>query len=236
MTDRIRALTLDLDNTLWDVKPVIARAERALTDWLGARYPRVAKRYTRELVAPLRERVIAAHPERDHDLTFLRKAVMRELAREAGEPETLVEEAFAVFERYRNEVDLYADALPALERLKRRYRIVAVTNGNADLRRIGIDHLFDEAIHAVTAGAAKPDPTIFEAAIAAARAEPSEILHVGDDPEADVAGARRAGLHAAWVNREAGRWPGHMPPPAIEVAHLGELDRLLAARAAAAAR
>ncbi|SEL50476.1 putative hydrolase of the HAD superfamily [Stigmatella aurantiaca] len=65
-------------------------------------------------------------------------------------------------------------------------------------------------------GAEKPDPRIFQAALARVDRAPGEVLHVGDDPERDIAGAARLGLATCWVSH--GReWPRELPPPTFTV-------------------
>lgn len=213
MLDNIRALTIDLDDTLWEIGPVIRRAEQKLGEWLRERYPLIPERYAPGDMLALREEIVTAHPERAHDFRFLRRAVMREMAKRVGYAESLAEEAFDVFDRHRNEVEFYADVLPSLESLRRRYRLVAVTNGNANLERIGVAHLFHGIVTAVSAGAPKPDRRIFDRAMEYAESEPAEVLHVGDHPDHDIEGARRAGMLTVWVNRRGEAWPEELDPP-----------------------
>ncbi len=223
----IRVITLDLDDTLWDVLPVIIRAEAAVNAWLEERYPRIPALWPREKVAELRGRIVEQHEDRAHDFTFLRKRVVSEMAVHAGYDPAISEDAFAVFDEHRNTLDLFPDALPALERLAAEFTLVAVTNGNANLVKIGIDYLFDGFVSARTAGAAKPDPRIFSAAIEAGGASASKTLHVGDHPEHDVAGARRAGMRSAWVNRKREAWPEQHEAADLEVTDLAVLADFL---------
>lgn len=227
MFREIRALTIDLDDTLWAVGPVIHRAERKLAAWLAEHYPRIAERYGGEEMMALRRRIVEENPGRAHDFRFLRRTVMREMAREAAYEEAMADDAFDVFDRHRNEVEFFADVLPALERLRARYRLVAVTNGNADLGRIGVGHLFHGVVTAVSAGAPKPDPVIFERAVEHAGTVPSRVVHVGDHPDHDVEGARRAGMRTVWVNRRDETWPETLEPPHAEVRDFDGLLKLL---------
>jgi len=80
--------------------------------------------------------------------------------------------------------------------------VVGLTNGNADLRRVGIAAHFRGCVTAREFGAGKPEPAIFHAACRALGAVPAQVLHIGDDPLLDVGGALRAGLQAAWVRRD----------------------------------
>jgi len=225
---RIRAISLDLDDTLWDVAPVIRRAEAALWAWLAEHYPRVPERYTPAAAADIRQAVLGEFPDRGHDLSFLRKAVLGRMAVAAGYAEDLADRAFEVFDRERNRVELYPDVVPALRRLSGRYTLIALTNGNASLERIGIRELFADVVTAVDAGAAKPARPMFDAAVGRAGVGPDEMLHVGDHPEFDIVGAAEAGLRTAWMNRHAQDWPGHLPGPDVVVRDVNELAQLLA--------
>ncbi len=162
-----------------------------------------------------------------HDLTFVRRTLLMEMATAAGYTNFRVEDAFAVFEAARNEVEVFPEVRPALLALRERYTLIAVTNGNASLEKIGIDDLFDDHVNAAMAGAAKPDRAIFDAAVEAGGARSDETLHVGDHPLYDVHGAREAGLRTVWVNRNGAAWPDEYAVPDIEVRHVGELRERL---------
>ncbi len=218
-----RILSFDLDDTLWPIAPVIAQAERELYDWLQDRYPGAARGHSVESMRALRAGVAERFPQHGHDLTFLRRQALAEQFLASGHPEALADHALEVFFEARNRVEFYPDVRPALQRLRDRYRLFALSNGNADLERCGIAELFDGHITARAAGAAKPDARIFARLLAEAGAAAHEVLHVGDDPLADVVGAQRAGLHSVWLNREARAWPAQYAPPPRIVTTLAEL-------------
>ncbi|MEO0975336.1 MAG: HAD family hydrolase, partial [Pseudomonadota bacterium] len=146
------------------------------------------------------------------------------------------DEAYEVFYAARNEVELYEDARPALDRLATRFRLVALTNGNADVEQIGLGHYFDIVITASAVGASKPDRVMFERAATACGVAPREVVHVGDHPLADVEGALGAGMGAVWLNRCGSPWPEELSPVLRaegdahhEIRTLAELEALLAA-------
>jgi len=224
---RIRAITLDLDDTLWAIGPVIKRAEAKLWEWLTEHHPRITSDFSADELRQVREAVIEEHKDKSHDFRFLRKRVLETIAVRSGYTPELVEPAFAVFDRARNEVDFYPDVMPALETLANDFILVAVTNGNADLETIGIRHLFHAVVAAADAGVAKPARPIFEQAIARTGCRPTEILHVGDHPEIDVNGAYEAGLRTAWINRDEQGWPEDLPRPDAIVTTITELLKLL---------
>lgn len=208
---RLRALTLDLDDTLWPIWPTIARAETTLQGWLEARAPRTAAAHDLAAMRRLRAQVAIDSPDLSHDLSALRRESIRRALAAAGDDEALAHEAFEVFFAERQRVDCYHDVMPALERLAGRYTLMALTNGNADLERVGLAAWFRGGfIGAREFGVAKPDPRIFLAACERLGCAPGEVLHVGDDPLLDVAGAQSAGLHAGWIERV----PAQQPAPA----------------------
>ncbi|HRD50347.1 MAG: HAD-IA family hydrolase [Candidatus Competibacter sp.] len=223
----IKAITFDLDDTLWDIWPVVVRAERLLHDWLAERYPRIADRFTPLELRDLAVDVIAARPEIAHDRTRLRKEALRLAARWSGYAEFDVEGAFAVFFAARNAVELFEDVRPTLERLARRYPLASLSNGNADVRLIGLDDVFAFSLNAIDVGSAKPEPLMFEAARRRLGMRPAEIVHVGDDPDHDVRGGREAGFRTVWVNRIHREWPGGARADA-EIGNLAELEEVLA--------
>ena len=102
----IRTITLDLDDTLWAIRPVIQRAEERLQAWLGEHYPRITERFTPEAIGELRARIVERYADRVHDLTFLRRKVLTTMATEAGYREFAVNEAFDVFDAVRNDVEI----------------------------------------------------------------------------------------------------------------------------------
>ncbi len=217
-------LSLDLDDTLWPVAPVIAQAERTLYAWLQQRYPAAVGEHSIETMRALRASVADRFPAHSHDLSFLRHRALVEQFLATGHPESLADEALEVFFTARNRVELYPDVKPALLRLGKRYRLFALSNGNADLERCGLADYFDGHVTARAAGAAKPDARIFARLLDEAGVAAAEVLHVGDDPLADVVGAASAGMQSVWLNRDGRVWPASLPQPARSVTTLTELD------------
>jgi len=217
MAFAVRAITLDLDDTVWPFAPIGARIERVLDDWMRRHSPATAEMFTVERMRALRERIAARHPELGHDMSALRRLTLEAALRESGGDVALADAAYEAFFAERNRVEFYPDAAGALERISARLPVAALSNGNADLARIGLDHLFTARISACSFGSAKPDPAIFLAACEQLGVPPAEVLHVGDHPDADVAGAARAGLRSCWINRAdaAGRY-AHWPHAGVE--------------------
>lgn len=219
----VKAITLDLDDTLWPVWPVIERAEKALEHWLTQRAPAAAAMFadpkTRHAI---REQVSHAHPELQYNLSALRREAIRQALLRCDEDPSLAEPAFDIFFAERNRVNLFDDALEGLEFLASRFPLVAVSNGNADLERIGLGRFFRCSISAQQLGVGKPDPRIFRAAALSVGVDMVDVLHVGDDGALDVLGALGCGMQTVWVNRADHVWP-HVAVPHETVTTLTEL-------------
>ena len=228
----ILAITLDLDDTLWPITPIVLRAETRLDAWLRTHCPAVADAYPIPAMRALRERISAEHPHLAHDFTAQRRLSLRAALEPHGYDDAMLDAAFEAYYAARNEVDLYPDVRDALTRLAARLPIVSLSNGNADLERIGLRPLFAATVTARDFGAGKPAPEIFRHACERAGVAPANVLHVGDDPELDVIGARNAGLRTAWVNRGGAAW-SHDGAPDVTVADLVELADWLDLRRAA---
>ncbi|HSR72468.1 MAG TPA: HAD-IA family hydrolase [Kiloniellales bacterium] len=222
-----KAIAFDLDDTLWSCDDVIERAERALYAWLGEHYPAITDEFGLEDMRSVRHEAMAREPALAADLSALRRHTLRWHARRAAYDEALAERALDVFLAERNRVQLYEDVLPVLEHLSARTPLVALTNGNADLGRIGLDHLFAVRLSAADVGAAKPHPAMFHAACERLALRPGDLVHVGDDPHRDVHAARRFGARTVWVNRVAADWPDGVPRAHHEIVTLEPLPQLV---------
>jgi len=223
----VRAIAFDLDNTLWDVEPVLRRAEARVFAWLETHCPRITARLSLEDMRRAREELARREPHNAHDFTYLRTAALARHAREHGYDEAVAAHAFEVFLAARCEVELFADVLPGLTSLKSRYALATLSNGNADLGRIGLEHLFAVSLNARQLGAAKPSRQCFERLAAELALPPGELLYVGDDAHLDVLAARAAGLKSAWMNRGGAPWPAQLPPPDLTVRDCLELAQRL---------
>ncbi|MBV8876132.1 MAG: HAD-IA family hydrolase [Gammaproteobacteria bacterium] len=225
MLSDVRAIAFDLDNTLWDVEPVLERAEQCLAAWLQQHCPRMAR--SRAEMRAAREQLARLEPHNAHDVSYLRVATLSAHARAHGYEEHLAEQAFEVFLAARNEVDVFPDVAPALAQLRRRYALASLSNGNADLARIGLEHIFSVSLNARQIGAAKPERRCFERLAQELRLPAAAIAYVGDDPQLDVAAARAAGLRTVWMNRRALAWPQELPPADLTVGSCAQLAATL---------
>jgi len=228
---RILAISLDLDDTLWPVDPAIRNAELRLDEWLRAEHPHVAAAWPIPAMRELRDAMSLERPDLAHDFTAQRLLTLERAFAACGIGTEHVDTAFEVYYAARNAVDCYPDALPALAALSAHVPLISISNGNADLERIGLKHHFRHCISAREIGHAKPHAEIFRVACARLGVAAEHVLHVGDDPLLDVAGARDAGLRTAWLNRGGGAW-SHGAAPDVTIKDLNELAAWVLARAA----
>jgi FMN hydrolase / 5-amino-6-(5-phospho-D-ribitylamino)uracil phosphatase len=223
----IRAVAFDLDNTLWDVDPVIQRAEARWLEWLQENCPRIPERLSVDDLRASRLALAAREPHNAHDFTYLRIASLAQHARECGYHESVSEQAFEIFITERNLLDLFPDVREGFSRLSKRYALASLSNGNADLARIGVADLFSVSLNARGVGAAKPDRRCFDRLVQDLNLQPQEVIYVGDDPLLDVEAARAAGLLTAWMNRTGQLWPATVQPADFNVIDCLELAALL---------
>jgi putative hydrolase of the HAD superfamily len=125
------------------------------------------------------------------------------------------------------------DAIAVLEELRGRgLRILVVSNFDSRVRGIiqglGLAALIDDVVLSSEAGAAKPDPAIFQVALDRAALTADRVVHVGDTVREDFRGARAAGIDVVLVG---GPELGAAAPDATVIARLAELPRQLEKRA-----
>lgn len=204
----VKLLTFDLDNTLWDVWPVIARANTAVRRWLGESYPDLHEHYHDDAVATARELMLEEEPELALQPSRFRRTLMKKVLKDSGLSEQALEavagEGFDVFFNERNTIDLFPFATELLQSLSRQYQLIAISNGNADLERIGLRHYFSGHFLAEETLQPKPAPFMFIEALKLAGVKPHEALHIGDHEEEDVDAALAVGMQAVWFNPQGG--------------------------------
>ena len=211
----IVALTFDLDDTLWPVKPTLIRAEKATRNWLKSHAPSIIDQFTLEDMLQVRMVLLEEQPDLAHQVSELRRRAMEKMALEAGysgnSASELAESAFDVFLSHRQQVDCFPGVIELLANLSENYVIGAISNGNADVFKTDLASYFNFSVSAETIGISKPDAAIFAHALEQVNAvsqqqcSASEIIHIGDDYRSDIAGGKDFGNRTIWLasgNRE----------------------------------
>ncbi len=223
-----RALLVDIDDTVVDW---IGPAHDAVVTAI-ATHPSFAERDPSAVADRFMEIVEETHAlwmAGELSVDQLRAERIRRLVRETG-TEIDLDEALVLADAYRRAylaarrpVAGAGELLAEVRRLGA--RVVAVTNNLVSeqedkLRHTNLRHLFDDLVISEAAGVNKPDPVIFEIALRAAGAAPSEAVMLGDSWENDVVGALGMGIAAAWLDR---RGLG-VPDPNVPVLALSSLE------------
>jgi putative hydrolase of the HAD superfamily len=136
-------------------------------------------------------------------------------------------------------LELFGGAREALQAVRSarsipgfRRPIGIITNGPTEVQRakftlLGLQELVDFVLISEEFGAAKPDPSIYLAAVARLGVGPDDVVFVGDTAEFDMAGAHAAGLRSVWISGGAKDWPGPGREPDHTVAHIVDVPRLV---------
>ncbi|WP_288445100.1 5-amino-6-(5-phospho-D-ribitylamino)uracil phosphatase YigB [uncultured Pantoea sp.] len=229
----IKAITFDLDDTLYDNYPVIRKTTAESHAALQAYHPAL-REFTPEDYQALRNELLLREPEIYHDVSEWRRRSVELALLNAGLPAAQASagahDVMSVFHQWRSAVEMPEETHQTLAWLGERVPLVAITNGNADPQKLGIDHYFQFALRAGPHGRAKPWQDMYHLAAERLGIAPQHILHVGDDLTTDVAGALRAGLQACWINLRDGnlmKIDDARLLPHVEIHQLASLTSLL---------
>lgn len=205
----IRAISFDLDDTLYDNRPVIENAEQWMVDYMRDHYLASAM-YDRAWWQRLKHELQHADPSLHDDVSRCRLLMLQTGLQRGGMPiaeaEQQARQVFAQFLEIRSQVVVPQASLEVLKRLSRHFPLVVITNGNVLLERIGLDGQFKHVLKAGNGRKMKPAPDMFRLMAARLQLAPQQILHVGDDVTTDVFGAIRNGYQAAWFNSQGQDW------------------------------
>lgn len=229
---RIKVISFDGDMTLWDFDRVMRHSLGHALAELRKRHPCAASEaLTIDEMIEIRNRVAAELEGRVTHLEELRLRAFERTVKHVGSADrSLAKDLNALYLEHRFEdVELYDDVAPALDRLGRRFQLGMISNGNGYPERCGLAGRFGFVVFSQEAGVAKPDPGIFRAACRQARCGPDELMHVGDSLESDVQGANGVGALSVWLNRRRAPNPSRVRPD-LEVSSLLELSSILARR------
>lgn len=195
----VRTVLFDLDDT-------ICTYRRDVDDVLAEAFHRAG-------VAPYFDaadwgQVIPTIERADSQASF-RRTCFRQLAREHDRDPIHARAVADAYGEIRDprDVELLPGARTAIDTLARTHRLGLVTNAAPEIQRpklsaLGLTSTFDATVFAGTETVAKPDPSPFEMALDRLDAMAATTVHVGNCPDADVTGAKRAGLQAVWVPDE----------------------------------
>lgn len=229
----IKAITFDLDDTLYDNHPVIRRTTAETHAALQAYHPALSA-FSEEAYQALRNELLLLEPDIYHDVTEWRRRSVEQAMLNAGltpdEARAGADKVMDVFAHWRSQVEMPEETHLTLSALAERVPLVAITNGNADPKKLGLDRYFRFSLRAGPHGRAKPWQDMYHLAAQRLAIAPENILHVGDDLITDVAGSVRCGMQACWINLRQGNLMQMKEArllPHVEISQLASLTSLL---------
>jgi putative hydrolase of the HAD superfamily len=240
----IKAVLFDGDQTLWDFERVMRDALIAVAGELRAARP---GGFTDALTWSdlQRDRMVVAEELEGIEYNLARLRVLgfsRTLERlqaaegggghgdVSGDEALTLELSDSYFAHRDRDPALFADTVRGLEALRGRYRLGLLSNGSRLPETVGLGGVFECVVFAQDHRVAKPDKGIFEIVERQLGLDAGECVLVGDHLVNDVAGAKRAGWSAVWIDRDGlGEGDGFEVRPDAVVGSLDELPAVLAA-------
>jgi len=229
----IAALTFDLDDTLYDNRPVIDRTMQESLTFVRGYHPALAN-FDARMLQTWRDELLKNEPEIYHDVTEWRRRALEYGLRQAGlkarEATEGAEAAMENFAQWRSRIDVPQETHDTLTTLAQKWPLVAITNGNAQPELFGLNPYFQFVLRAGPDGRSKPYADMYHLAAEKLDVPLGEILHVGDDLTTDVAGAIRCGMQACWIkpeNADLMQTADSRLLPHVEISRLASLTSLI---------
>ena len=214
---KIELITFDLDDTFWDIRSTIVNAEMNSRQWSEDRIGEKIEWGTFEDFMKIRSELVKKDPSLEYDLGMLRKKTIahhtKKFFKNTKDFNEFIEDAYIFFLGERHKVTFYDDVVLVLEELYSEYKLGVLTNGNADVNKLGIGHLFDFSISSMDVKSNKPDKAHFVKAHELSQVDFKNTLHVGDHPVNDIFGARNLGINTMWFNLNNLNWEVDDNPP-----------------------
>ncbi|WP_298776524.1 HAD-IA family hydrolase [uncultured Shewanella sp.] len=199
----ISCLSFDLDDTLYDNRPIMRRAEQALLAHLHDKFTATEQWHANEIMR-VKAKLLECHPGLAHDVSQLRRMAIEQGLLDAGYSQGQAQkgafEALAYFLHYRSDFRISDTVLDLLKSLQQKYPLIAITNGNVDAKRIGLDGLIEFSLSPGNGMRMKPFGDMFHLALNRLNIDAHQLMHIGDSSHSDVCGARQAGCQAAWLS------------------------------------
>ncbi|WP_437611497.1 5-amino-6-(5-phospho-D-ribitylamino)uracil phosphatase YigB [Erwinia sp. V71] len=229
----VKAITFDLDDTLYDNRDVIRRTQQESHAFLQAYHPALND-FSHEAYQALRDQLLQQEPEIYHDVSeWRRRAVevaMLNVGLSTAEADAGSRAVMNNFAHWRSQIEVSLENHQTLAALAQRVPLVAITNGNAEPHLFGLDGYFQFVLRAGPHGRAKPFHDMYHLASEKLGIPLENILHVGDDLTTDVAGAVRCGMQSCWINLRNGNLMQIADArllPHVEISQLASLTALV---------
>lgn len=242
----IKAISFDLDDTLYNNRPVMQGIEKKMISYFTDKFadvsPALTQVFNSRFWAPYRKQALLAQPDLSHDVVRVRYETYRlgflahKLSAEEASKEA--QAGLDYFISLRSDFTVPEASIELLKCLSEQFPLVAISNGNVDTNALGIAHYFQHIYHAgyQVAGTVaesehllrqKPEADMFTLVCKQLAIPSKALLHVGDCGYADIHGALSAGCQTAWLPHY-GVGKKLQQIPHIELSQVSDLKQLLA--------
>ncbi|MDP8240300.1 MAG: HAD family hydrolase [Candidatus Hatepunaea meridiana] len=205
MTEQIKAISFDGDGTLWDFNKVMEHSLKIVLDDMYLKYgDELPEQVDVPFMISVRNEVAEKHKGKITNLEEVRRLAFVETLSRIGIPDDRYADYLnQLYLKHRFEdVELYADVMPAMEAIQENYLIALISNGNGYPDRCGLSDIFDVVAFSQDYGFEKPDERLFRDAFNRLNCFPEQVMHIGDSCENDYIGANKAGAVGIWLNRD----------------------------------
>ena len=216
MNKKIKMITFDLDDTLWDNRPTIIKAEIDTRKWIEDKVGKVEWGDFNDFLE-LREELIKEDKSIAWDISKLRKEIFRKKLSHVNPIKLrneIVESAFDIFISKRHEIVFFDGVEECIADLSKKYLLGILTNGNADIYKFDIGKYFKFSISSLEARDSKPNRSHFDMALAQVNDITFEnMLHIGDHQINDMYAADNLGIDCLWFNNNHDEWEQNFKKP-----------------------
>jgi putative hydrolase of the HAD superfamily len=231
---KIKAISFDLDDTLYSNRPVMVAIEQKMIAYFARLLPDSDILFDHIFWSTFREMAVKEQPKLSHDVVLIRLVTYRlgfiSLGFTAKEADVNAQNALAYFIHCRSDFNVPETSKNLLASLSKKYPLVAISNGNVDTNKLGLSQYFKAVYHAGfqaddTLFHQKPQTTMFDIACKNLGIKPIELLHVGDCGRSDILGAHRSGCQTAWLSCYDVGQPVSIIPH-VELTDINQLNKL----------
>ncbi|PAJ72431.1 hypothetical protein CJF42_21280 [Pseudoalteromonas sp. NBT06-2] len=230
--NNIEVLSFDLDDTLYDNKPIIKAALEAQFNYIK-QIPTIADKWqaqSSDFWDKCRKTVEINSPGIAQNVTLLRQHALKYAFNFLGlndeESEFHSKAAYQAFITARSQVVVAPEVLTLLKNLNKKYTLIAITNGNVDISKFCLKDSFEFLLMAGFDGRQKPAADMFELAAEKLNVKLENILHIGDNLDSDIQGANNNGCMSCWLNEDPIK-TSYKGLADIEISDIKQLAKLL---------